>query len=114
MQPPPTKCITPPLPYNDDNVTLQDEQGEAVEYELSGDSFLNHAARNLPSTMLGWHYRSRSESLISFSNRAFYAGRLLSVPEVALPAPGLREIKVGHAEEGDDNVARVLDRAVGF
>ena len=46
--------------------------GQTVEYDLSSDSFLNHAARNLPSTMLGWHYRSRSESLISFSNAAFY------------------------------------------
>ena len=39
------------------------------------DSFLNHAARNLPSTMLGWHYRSRVESLISFSNRGVLRGR---------------------------------------
>ena len=30
------------------------------EYDLSSNSFLNHAAKNLPSRMLGWHYRSRS------------------------------------------------------
>ena len=34
-----------------------------VQYDLASNSFLNHAAKNLPSTMLGWHYRSRSESL---------------------------------------------------
>ena len=44
--------------------------------------------------MLGWHYRSRSESLISFSNRAFYNGRLLTVPDEALPAPKLKRISV--------------------
>jgi len=32
-----------------------------------------------------WHYRSRSESLISFSNWRFYDGRLLTVPEENLP-----------------------------
>jgi AAA domain len=31
-------------------------------------------------TKLTWHYRSRHESLISFCNRAFYAGELNTVP----------------------------------
>ena len=29
---------------------------------------------------LRWHYRSRHEALIAFSNAAFYEGRLLPVP----------------------------------
>jgi superfamily I DNA and/or RNA helicase len=58
---------------------------QAVRLDLASDSFLNHAAKNLPATMLGWHYRSRSESLISFSNWAFYDGRLLTVPDERLP-----------------------------
>lgn len=79
----------PPTDFFGTKQTGEDEESEsAVEegddraaYELSSDSFLSHAARNLPATMLGWHYRSRSESLISFSNWAFYDGRLLTVPE---------------------------------
>ncbi|MCC7421949.1 MAG: DUF4011 domain-containing protein [Planctomycetaceae bacterium] len=55
--------------------------GNGRGYELDADSFLTHSSRHLPSAMLGWHYRSRSESLISFSNAAFYDGRLLTVPE---------------------------------
>ena len=34
---------------------------------LDADSFLTRRARSLPATMLAWHYRSRYESLISFS-----------------------------------------------
>jgi superfamily I DNA and/or RNA helicase len=30
--------------------------------------------------MLAWHYRSRYEALISFSNAAFYDGRLVTIP----------------------------------
>ena len=34
----------------------------------------------LPSEMLSWHYRSRDEVLIAFSNRHYYEGRLSSFP----------------------------------
>ena len=34
----------------------------------------------LPSEMLSWHYRSRDEVLIAFSNRHYYEGRLASFP----------------------------------
>jgi hypothetical protein len=64
--------------------------------------------------MLGWHYRSRSESLISFSNAAFYQGRLLTVPEAALPPTGMSEIIVHEPAEGTGNVASLLDRPVSF
>ena len=63
----------------------------AVRVDLASDSFLNHAAKNLPATMLGWHYRSRSESLISFSNWAFYDGRLLTVPDERLPVAPVQQ-----------------------
>ena len=39
------------------------------------------ARKNLPATMLAWHYRSRSESLISFTNAAFYARQSLTIPD---------------------------------
>lgn len=92
----------------------EDEDGGTVEYELDSNSFLSHAARNLPSTLLGWHYRSRSESLISFSNAAFYEGRLLTVPEREPSSPHLQPIRVASREDGDSNTARVLDRPVSF
>jgi predicted DNA-binding WGR domain protein len=120
MQLPPTSFFAARQPEDEETLTIDDE-GEVVEYELSGNSFLNHAARNLPATLLGWHYRSRSESLISFSNRAFYEGRLLSVPEVAVPIcasdpdgdPRDAHVSTG-AQAGADPVAWLLDRPVSF
>ncbi|RUL86458.1 DUF3320 domain-containing protein [Tautonia sociabilis] len=37
-------------------------------------------AQGAPRRMLRWHYRSRHESLIAVSNRAFYDGRLIVFP----------------------------------
>jgi hypothetical protein len=89
MQLPPTDFFSVKQPDEDDELVVQ-EGAEQVRFDLASDSFLNHAAKNLPSTMLGWHYRSRSESLISFSNWAFYDGRLLTVPEECLAVPNRR------------------------
>jgi predicted DNA-binding WGR domain protein len=116
MQLPPTNFFSATKSSGDDVLLVQEDEDEApVEYELDANSFLAHCARNLPSTMLGWHYRSRSESLISFSNAAFYAGRLLTVPERQALQDGLGEIVVATpGEDGDRNVARVLDRPVSF
>ena len=60
------------------------EVEEDLVADLSSDSFLTQAAKSLPSTMLEWHYRSRSEALITFSNHRFYEGRLLTIPDHAL------------------------------
>lgn len=35
---------------------------------------------NLPTRDLNWHYRSRHESLIAFSNHAYYGGELVTFP----------------------------------
>jgi very-short-patch-repair endonuclease len=37
---------------------------------------------NMPSKRLRWHYRSRREPLIAFSNRHFYSGDLVTFPSV--------------------------------
>ena len=39
-------------------------------------------ALNMPETHLLWHYRSRHESLIAFSNTEFYDSRLFTFPSV--------------------------------
>ena len=67
-----------------DSDLWDDPSGEddGPSLDLDADSFLGQAARSLPSTLLGWHYRSRAEELIAFSNALFYGGRLISVPSV--------------------------------
>lgn len=57
----------------------RDESEDEDDEELA-DSILDLAVRVYPAEMLEWHYRSRSEALIAFSNRAFYGGRLIAPP----------------------------------
>ena len=47
------------------------------------------ATAGLPRQHLDWHYRSRHESLIAFSNHHYYQNRLLTFPAPAAIAPGL-------------------------
>ncbi len=85
MQLPPTTFFAPKRPHDEDESVIVEEEGEKISDELDADSFLTQTARNLPSTLLAWHYRSRYESLISFSNAAFYSGDLLQCPNRQLP-----------------------------
>ncbi|MCB1506938.1 MAG: DUF3320 domain-containing protein [Hyphomicrobiaceae bacterium] len=67
-------------------------------------------ARGMPASQLLWHYRSRHEDLIAYSNHHFYGGRL-----VTFPSPGAERlpdlgIRFEHVEDGiyDDERDRVL------
>ncbi|WP_298289489.1 AAA domain-containing protein [Novosphingobium sp.] len=83
MQLPPTSFFSSAQSEEDMEVTAE-EDGERVSIVLDADSLLSQAARNLPATLLAWHYRSRFEALISFSNAAFYAGELVTIPDRSL------------------------------
>lgn len=112
MQLPPTRFFAA---RDEDELLLVEEEGEddLVEYELSSNSFLNQAGKRMPGMRLGWHYRSRSETLITFSNAAFYGGRLLSVPEEEL-VQSRGEIRVRSAEDGERGVEGLLERGLSF
>lgn len=114
MQLPPTDFFSTKRNEEDEEELLVEEEGELVQYDLESDSFLNHAAKNLPSTMLGWHYRSRSESLISFSNWKFYDGRLLTVPEERIADKSQPPIVVKAPAETETGVEALQSRAVSF
>lgn len=51
-----------------------DEQLDALE------SILDETGIWLPERLLRWHYRSRDDALIAFSNREFYGNRLITFP----------------------------------
>ncbi len=60
----------------EDEEALPDEN-DVTELE----SVLEEAqAKGLPQQMLGWHYRSRHDALIAFSNRHYYEDRLFVFP----------------------------------
>ena len=53
------------------------------------ESILEEAAAALvPTVMLRWHYRSRDERLIAFSNRHYYENRLQTFPAACLEGDG--------------------------
>ena len=112
MQLPPTNFFT--AGREDGEQLVVEEEGERIEVSLDADSFLTQSARNLPSTLLAWHYRSRYEALISFSNTAFYSGNLFTIPDRQLPAPDLCEIRVTESAQGDANVDGLLARSLSF
>lgn len=93
-----------------DPVDIDDDELLA---DLASDSFLTQAARSLPSTMLEWHYRSRSEALITFSNHRFYEGRLLTIPDHALEAPA-PPIVVTDPAQMSAALAQALLRPISF
>ncbi|MEE0945819.1 MAG: DUF3320 domain-containing protein [Acutalibacteraceae bacterium] len=51
-------------------------------------------ALNMPQTHLLWHYRSRHESLIAFSNSQFYENKLFTFPSVNDRASKVTLVKV--------------------
>lgn len=56
-------------------------------------------ARGLPQQMLGWHYRSRHDSLIDFSNRHYYDSRLFVFPAARHAAEDLG-VRWHHVPDG--------------
>lgn len=71
----------PPTNFFAATVAEDDDDGDEEYYEQAGsfDSVLDEAALLNPIS-LKWHYRSRDESLITFSNEEIYDGDLFTFP----------------------------------
>ena len=76
---PPTNFFTTSTGNGTDDYDL-DEDGE-WEDELY-DSILEETANILPNRTLLWHYRSKSEHLIAFSNQEIYQNELVTFPSI--------------------------------
>jgi AAA domain-containing protein/uncharacterized protein DUF4011 len=103
---PPTKFFS--ASSRDDDIDDEDH-----DFELDQESFLTLADEKMPNVMLRWHYRSRREALIAFSNTAFYDTQLLSIPSPALMGPS-SEIVVHAGVNSDPDVDTVLGRSLSF
>ncbi|GHC15488.1 DNA helicase [Kushneria pakistanensis] len=73
------------------------------------------ASAGIPTQQLNWHYRSRDESLIAFSNWHYYGGRLITFPSptTASEAVKLHQIDgvYGRGQERtNDSEARAIVR----
>ncbi len=83
---------------------VDDEQGNTIAPELQDlESVLDEClGRGMPTVQLNWHYRSRHESLIAFSNHTYYGGRLVTFPSPSTQdqAVSLRYIRQGVYAKG--------------
>ncbi len=80
----------PPTPFFqqvDPEAEGFDEEAEQSEEVM--ESILDACEALLPAESLRWHYRSRHEHLISFSNHHFYDNRLVTFPAPVLSAGDL-------------------------
>jgi very-short-patch-repair endonuclease/flagellar biosynthesis GTPase FlhF len=72
----------PPTSFFQSAVLTPEDDGELCEAILMElDSILDECATSgFPSCMLAWHYRSRHEHLIAFSNKHLYGSNLYTFP----------------------------------
>ncbi|MCC5878077.1 MAG: DUF4011 domain-containing protein [Candidatus Sumerlaeia bacterium] len=73
-----------------------DEDNDIPDYESVLDACLS---TNMPETTLRWHYRSRHESLITYSNHGFYDYRLITFPNCIAECDTLG-IRFEHVSDG--------------
>ncbi|MBN1403139.1 MAG: DUF3320 domain-containing protein, partial [Opitutales bacterium] len=91
QQLPPTSFFQRGMELSDEEFTLMEAEGIPEDAE----SILDECrARGLPDINLAWHYRSKHESLIAFSNHHYYGGSLLTNPEPEIRDEGVKLVSV--------------------
>ncbi len=80
----------PPSNFFSTSREMDDDDEDDEASDIYGfESILDLCASKLPVNNLLWHYRSRNEALIAFSNFNFYQNSLTSFPSRTPNAPGL-------------------------
>ncbi|MGB4774292.1 MAG: AAA domain-containing protein, partial [Daejeonella sp.] len=112
-QMPPTNFFTARAEDPDDLETFNDESEDEL-LSADADSLLVQGARKLSSTMLSWHYRSRYETLISYSNHAFYDAGLLTIPDKTIHHKEKKIIEATKPEDAATFIDSLYDRSISF
>ena len=99
----------PPTSFFMKNTDDEDNEEEDLESILDDCSVLG-----MPETELLWHYRSRHESLIAFSNNKFYENQLYTFPSVDERESRVRLVHVDgvYERKSDSRVNRAEAQAV--
>lgn len=106
----------PPTTFFAGEADDDEKEDEQFDLNVSGyESILDSMCTFLEPWQLEWHYRSRDETLIAFSNRYIYGDRLITFPgtggapavqHVLVEQSGLRD---GEEESVGTEVRRVVD-----
>ena len=100
------------ITYGDED----EDESEDVEVNsaLEEESLLDLARSRYDSILLNFHYRSKYEELIAFSNYAFYGGRLYVSPNIETPErPPIEVVRVDGVWKDRSNLAEA-DRVVAI
>ncbi len=92
-----------------------EEEDEVADHERDLESILDEAkASGIPVRDLRWHYRSRSETLIAFSNYHYYQNRLVTFPSPMVEdrAVRLHKVPTGIYDRGKSRTNRIEAEAV--
>jgi very-short-patch-repair endonuclease len=93
---------------SEDDEPAADEQIQDLESVLD-----ELTSTGLPTVDLRWHYRSRSETLIAFSNRQYYDGRLITFPSPVTDDRAVRWMPVsGVYDRGGSKTNRAEAEAI--
>lgn len=112
-QMPPTNFFTAKAGDPDDLESFNDETVDEL-LSADADSLLVQGSRKLSSTMLSWHYRSHYETLISYSNHAFYDAGLLTIPDKTIHHSAKQIIEVSKPEDAEQFAGSLYDRSISF
>ncbi|MEN2401364.1 AAA domain-containing protein [Flavobacterium sp. MC2016-06] len=113
MQMPPSNFFGSSSGNQDDLWTDATEEDNDY-FSLDADSFLTQGARKFPSIMLGWHYRSKHEALIGFSNASFYDSKLLTIPDLKDHSKTAEPIIVEKVTEAKANLNHLMAKPISY
>ncbi|MBF4471669.1 AAA domain-containing protein [Flavobacterium sp. HJJ] len=99
---------------NQDDLWADATEEDNDSFSLDADSFLTQGARKFPSIMLGWHYRSKHEALIGFSNASFYDSKLLTIPDLKDHGKSAKPIIVADVIEAKDNLEQLFSKPISY
>lgn len=106
------------LPPNDVFQRADRPSSDADEDDIIEESILEVCARTFGTVRrLKWHYRSRCESLIAFSNREFYRDSLVTFPSARPDSFSIDLVRVDGTVRNRRNIdeaARIAEEAVRF
>lgn len=75
-----TKQLPPTNFFHSSMIEEDYDEDQEEDQDVTYESILDECAHVLPPINLRWHYRSKHESLITFSNQAFYHNNLVTFP----------------------------------
>lgn len=99
---------------NQDDLWTDATEDDDDYFSLDADSFLTQGARKFPSIMLGWHYRSKHEALIGFSNASFYDSKLLTIPDLKDHSKVGEAIIVNDVKEAKNNLDHLFSKPISY